>query len=563
MPAPATLLRSFGSSTAADFDPSKNKTNGREMTKAKRRSKGQKIGRQGELAFEAWATSGGFSANKLQEDYGVDYACQQMSPTDKGSEEMTGLSVYVQVRATTGKVPRIGLSREDVETALRQTQVFCVAGVKMPSGEVSFRWLDIPLLEEWAEFLKSDRETITMRLEGMSAGVERFSAELVAVSRPFQRAKFAHAHARLLLEVAVPGSRLLTNSGALGDWAAVFVPNVLSIVSAPADAHEDLATAMFRPIPFSAGFSEVVARHKIHSAVLSVGELVDGPLWVGGGAESEVRLEIRLGQQSALSVFTMRRVGDERAYIGTSGLVLRLSDTRQPVPGGDHVHELTWTLEDEGAVDLIGSGQLDFLRLLTAGAGLNEEGRPLIPVEHFGDLGRLARSVSAIERTYTALGLSMAGVKLSDLLNETFAHNLEILELLEKGDKVLIPTFVLGLGDDEIAQLPWERCLYRAPISMVMKEQGVIAWVAGEAEACVKDGVLHGLRFKTQDSAEFELTDHVMPEAGRAVVHLDPAGPAIVLGSKPSIATGIENFPFRAEFLAPLDGDLAEEVVVA
>ena len=431
------------------------------MTKAKRRSVGQKIGRQGELAFEAWATSGGFSANKLQEDYGIDYVCQQMRPTEKGSEEVTGLSVYVQVRATTGKVPRIGLSREDVETALRQTQVFCIAGVKMPSGDVFFRWLDIPLLEEWVEFLKSDRETITIRLEGMSTGVERFAQELVAGSRAFQRAKFAQAHARMRLELAVPGSRLLTNSGAHGDWAAVLVPHVLSVVSAPADAHEDLASAMFLPIPFSAGFSDVVAQHKIHSAVLSVRDLVDGPLLIGGGTESEVRLEIRHGQHSALSAFTMRRVGDERAYIGTSGLILRLSDTRQPVPGGDHVHELTWTLEDEGALDLTGSGQLDFLRLLTAGASLNEEGRPLIPVEHFGDLGRLGRSVSAIERTYTRLGLSMAGVKLSDLLNETFAHNLEILELLEKDDKVLIPTFVLGLSDDEIAQLPWEPCARR------------------------------------------------------------------------------------------------------
>ena len=98
---------------------------------------------------------------------------------------------------------------------------------------------------------------------------------------------------------------------------------------------------------------------------------------------------------------------------------------------------------------------------------------------------------------------------------------------------------------------------------MVMKEQGIIAWVAGEAEACIKDGVMNGLRFKTQGPAEFELTDAALPEAGRAVVHLDPAGPAIVLGGKPSIAAGIEKFPFKAEFLAPRDGDQAEAVVAA
>ena len=153
------------------------------MTQAKRRAVAQKIGRQGELIFEAWATSGHFSASKLQDDFGVDYVCQQMLPAGKATEEVTGLSVFVQVRATsTEKKARIGLSREDVETAIRHSGVFCLAGVHMPTQNVFFRWLDVPLLEEWAAFLRSERETITIRLDTMSQGIDRFSKELVQAS---------------------------------------------------------------------------------------------------------------------------------------------------------------------------------------------------------------------------------------------------------------------------------------------------------------------------------------------------------------------------------------------
>ena len=194
------------------------------------------------------------------------------------------------------------------------------------------------------------------------------------------------------------------NTGAKGDWAAVVVPNLLSMVNAGADQHEALATAMFRPTPFEAGFREILACHAPHNALLSVGDLVDGPLWVAGGAETEVTLEIEHDSQRVLWPFTLRRVRDERAYIGSSGLVLRITDTRE-MPEGERVHELSWSVAEEGSADLPTSGQLDFLRILVPGARLNEAGRPLIPVEHFGVQG-IGRSIAAIELTFSRLGLS-------------------------------------------------------------------------------------------------------------------------------------------------------------
>lgn len=529
------------------------------MTKAKRRAVAQKIGRQGELIFEAWATAGHFSASKLQDDFGVDFVCQQMLPAGKATEEVTGLSVFVQVRATsTAKKPRIGMSREDVETALRHAGVFCLAGVHIPTREVFFRWLDIPLLEEWAAFLRSDRETITLRLDAMFKGVERFSKELLLASRPAQRTKFAQARARTSLDAAMHGSRLRMNTGEKGDWAAVVVPNLLSIVNAGAEQHEALAMAMFRPIPFETGFREILACHAPHKALLSVGALVDGPLWVAGGAETEVTLEIAHGSRRAHCPFTMRRVRDERAYIGPSGLVLRITDTRQAAPEGEHVHEMSWSVEGEGSADLPTSGQLDFLRMLVPGARLNEAGRPLIPVDHFGVQG-IGRSIAAIELTFSRLGLPLTGVRLADLGDEVFAFNLGVLEALATEGPLVLSGFVFDLADDEIADDAWEPCRYRVPITLRMKEHNILVWVEGEADAYVHDDTVRGLRFKTRDATDIGVTNFPLAGDGRATAHFVPGWPPLILAQeKPEFAEPIEDFPFHAQFNAMHAGESSE-----
>lgn len=526
------------------------------MAQAKRRAVGQKIGRQGELIFEAWATSGHFSASKLQDDFGVDYVCQQMLPAGKATEEVTGLSVFVQVRATsTEKKARIGLSREDVETAIRHSGVFCLAGVHMPTRNVFFRWLDVPLLEEWAAFLRSERETITIRLDTMSQGIDRFSKELVQASRPAQRAKFAEARVRTHLNTAMPGSRLRMNTGASGDWAAVVVPNLLSIVNAKAEQHEAIAMAMFRPIPFETGFREILANHAPHKALFSVGDLMDGPLWVAGGAETSVTLEIKHGSHRAHSVFTMRRVRDERAYIGSSGLVPRVTDTRQAVPDGEHVHEMSWSLEGEGSADLPASGQLDFLRLLMQGARLNEAGRPLIPVEHFG-VQRIGRSVAAIKQTFLSLALPLTSIRLADLGDKVFAFNLGVLEALMAEGPPAISGFVLNLNDDEIADDGWQPCRYRVPITLRMKEHKILVWVEGEGDLYVHEDAVRGVRFRTRDSTDFQVTDFPLPGDGRATAHFVPGWPSIVLAQeKPEFTESSAATPFYAHFSAPQSGE--------
>ncbi len=516
------------------------------MTKAKRRSVSQKVGKQGELIFETWATAGNFSANKLDDDFGVDFVCQQMLPVGKSVEEVSGRSVFVQVRASSAeKKPRIGFDRVDVETALRHDGVFCLVGVHMTTKQIYYRWLDIPLLQEWVRFLQTDRKTITMRLDTMSSDVNRFSRELTELSRHAQRAKFLRARAEANIESVMPGSILRMNSGSRGDWATVAVPDLLSVVNAGPKDHEALASTMFRPIPYEMGFMEVVAKHRPHKALMSVGELVDGPVYVAGPGDLELELEIAHEGRTARAPFTLRRVKDERAYIGASGLVLRISDCRD-CGNGDHVHELTWGVEDEGAVDLPASGQIEFLQLLSPGAKLNEVGRPLIGMESFG-LPNLGRSVRAIVDVYSLLELPLDGVKLSDLGDDIFAFNLGVLEALAAEGPPPFPGFVVDLRDEEIVASSWRLCSYRLPITLRMKEHKVLLWVEGEGEAYVVDESVRGLRFLTRDSVEFELTELDVPWDGRATAHTALGGKTLILGKgQPEFASPSTPFPHQA-----------------
>lgn len=517
--------------------------------KAKRRAVAQQIGKVGELAFARWAAKGLFTANKVDDDFGVDYICQLLEPTGKsGSQEVTGKSVFVQVKTTTGAgKPRIGINRDDAETALRQDGVFAIAGVNLPSEDVYFRWLDIPLMEELHKFLESDRQTLTMRLDSMSQGVDRFAKELRERSKHGQRARFERARVSLGLAAAIPGAKLKMSAGDDdNEWVAVSVPNLLSVVRSGADAHEAVARVMFRPVPFVAGFQEVLARHGLRQQVREAASLVDGRFLVAGGAESDATLTIESNGQRATSSFVLRRVQDEQAYIGASGLILRITDVRHFEATGEHVHEISWMISDEGAVDLVTSGQLDFLRLLVPEARIFL-GSQTVPLDGITTLN-LSRSILAIEAVYAGLELSMTGVRLSDLADNVFANNLGLLEFLSTPGPVLFGGLLLNMVESDVDDALWERHRYRLPVTLRLKEQAVLAWVSGECDVFRDEGAFCGIVFRTRDDTTFELTDYQVEGDGHAEAHLGGGlEPYILGGPTRGPAQAPKDVPFEME----------------
>jgi hypothetical protein len=537
--------------------------------RAKRRSAGQKIGRDGELVFERWANRNGLSVNKSVQDMGIDYFCEHLKPITPGVEEVSGVVVAVQVKATSGKSrPRIRLERTGIETALRLQAPFCLVGVATESDDVGFRFLDEELLEEWSEFLKSTNQFRIQSLDRMQTGIDAFARGLRGVSRPGFRHRLEQRKAEIKLQAVLPDAALQVCGGP-GGWTLVTVPTLSSILRLNGETERERAMRiLFTPQPFSSSFETAARQFALHEPFRAVADLADGPVLITGAAESNVKLFVEWKGQREESDFVLRRVEDERAYIGASGLVLRVSDARQGTSKGVAYHYFSSAIESAGAADLSSSGQLPFLRLLRPGALVNEVGRAGVAIKMFR-LQHIGAAIAALETVFSALNIPLVETQLADFNDSSFALKIGFLEAaLDKNtDRPLIPTFVIGLDESvQIDECNFRSCKYRVPLVLNIKARGVVLWTEGDADAYVHHGTIHGFRFNTATEARVETTpsEHANVSGIEAWIYQDWA--PLPLAQRHGRSVTLSNsrtLPFGGEFSIAKEraaGETAETV---
>lgn len=490
--------------------------------RAKRRYRSQRIGREGELIFERWATKNHLSANKQAEDFGIDYHCQELAPVGNGSEEVTGRSVLIQVRATSGDSrARITMSREDIETALRQETPYCLVGLHMPTEQVHFKFLDVDLAREWSGFLAGTNGSISIRIAKMDTEPAKFLEELRRLTRPTYVTRLAHTKARLAISRDLPGADFRLNAGAAGDWALVAMP-LLGRAFHVRDAHEHeaLTSTVFRLDRADRVYDEAVGRFALKPSIAKITDLTDGPVLLAASVEVSVTLVVRNESGEVMTKAKLRHAADERAYLLGCGLVLKVSDARRQ-SNGTHVHALSFELKAEGAAPLGTTADLAFLKGLVPGATLNEAGRPGIPIESFG-IQRLAASVTAIEKVCGAVDVPLEDVKLADLTDQAFAVNLGFLDAMLVKDPKPIPLrpFVVGLKPCERAKdEAWEKCLYKVPFVLRFKNRSLVVWMTGEGEAYVLGDVVRGFRLGPPSIVDVERAEFEVPGDGVAAAY--------------------------------------------
>jgi hypothetical protein len=492
------------------------------VTRAKRRYKSQRIGKDGELIFERWATRNHLSANKQFEDFGIDYHCQEFAPVGQKSEEVTGRTLLVQVRATSGDSrARVTLSREDVETALRQEALYCLIGVHMAVERVHFRFLDVELANEWAAFLAGTNDSTSIRIDKMETDPGQFLEKLRRVSRPAFVLRLAEAKARLAMNRDLPGADFRLNAGMAGDWALVRLP----LLGRAFDVREgkeleELAGTVFNLGAADGAYSEATRRFALRPSVARIAELTDGPVFLAAGLEQSVTLVLNGPEGQVSAEAKLRHAGDERAYLLPCGLVLRVSDARKK-SDGTHAHDLSFEVKSDGAASLGATTDLAFLKGLQAGALVNEAGRDGIPVETFG-VQRLGSSIVAIERVCAEIGVPLSEVELSDLGDYAFSYNLGFLEamLLKQPRPIPVRAFVLGLKPSEkIQEDAWTPCFYRVPFVLRFKGRNLVLWLSGLGDAYVPDGLVQGFRLGPPDVVNVELVDFEAPGNGVAAAY--------------------------------------------
>lgn len=130
------------------------------MERGKRLSRSNVIGKQGELAFQAWALDHHLSPNKAETDIGLDFFCQVMAPVaGAASIEGAGPTLGAQVKSfDDDEKPRLKLSRIDATDLLRQTQATCLFGLRLADSSVRFQFLTNEFMDRLLDFLDTDHE---------------------------------------------------------------------------------------------------------------------------------------------------------------------------------------------------------------------------------------------------------------------------------------------------------------------------------------------------------------------------------------------------------------------
>jgi hypothetical protein len=355
------------------------------------------------------------------------------------------------------------------------------------------------------------------------------------------------------LETLLPDATFEVHGGAQG-WTLVTVPTLLSIFHLDdTKAREHAMRIFFSPQPLSVSMESALQQLTLHEPFEAIADLAMGPMIVVGEGELPVRLFVEWQSERAESVFQLRRIQDERAYIGRSGLVLQVSDARRDEVTGRPYHSCRGSLQSEGAMDLHSSGELSFLKLLRPGARINEVGKAGIEVETF-QIQHLGDAVAALEVVFSALKIPLSQVRLADFTDRHFAMKIGYLEaLLDRNtDTPVIPTFVIGLPDSEIVdEGNWRRGKYRVPIVTNLGDHGVVAWIEGEADSYLYEGLIHGFRFRTAVLLSADATQSKHPNIAGIEAWIYKDWPAVPLTDRQSQTLQVRKegaLPFGGEF---------------
>jgi len=249
------------------------------MSRGKRRSVSQKIGTKGESLFAAWAVDRGLQAQKVADDYGLDFLCQVFRPTSsRGVEEATGAILAVMVRSTDGDSrPRIKLTSRDAENLIRQSSPACVIAIHPSTAEFRFLFADEALIRRLQKFLTSQNQTLTIRLGDMESSISVFDEQLASLCRPGTQHRLRVLKTELKIAGAIPGCSLLIQQDGTCGSALVQIPWFGSALQVEPAKRDAVRGAAFDQGGFPIDESGVSLRPEF----LSLSELADEVIIVG------------------------------------------------------------------------------------------------------------------------------------------------------------------------------------------------------------------------------------------------------------------------------------------
>lgn len=476
----------------------------------KRRSTANRIGAKGEAMFKAWAVDRGLSANKVDEDFGVDFLCEHLVSEGGGVERATGAVLAAFVRSTKGKSrPRILIDKDDAARLVESDLPACLFGVNTATGDVRFYFRTESALKSLLAFLGGTAASKSFPLERMAADASEFDELLRKYVRPAVQARLRLLRAELWVQHGLGAAHVELHQTTTGSDALVLLPWVGTAFEFDDDEdREDARARVFgKGEPPHLGLPG--ARLSQYLAPLL--DLTETRLFLGGGLEDETTLTVTTAGSSETIPVTKRTLDDEIAFTHPCGLCFSMSGVRWV--DGQPLHYLRFDVYPEPEV-LLGGDEalLRLLRGLKPGAEVSFGSKGPMPIERWPDSMVVGPGVEALVAVCKTHGLDLGEFSLADFTDEEFGGALGCLEALTVQSvplNRLMPGFVFEQACPGPGKWPRTEPVYlRVPLVMNLKTRGVIVWIEGDGDFFLtEDGKVCGVRFGEQHEVEVEFLD--------------------------------------------------------
>ena len=485
--------------------------------------------------------------------YGIDFFCSVFRKANTQIEEMTGAVLAVQVRSTSVEdKQRIKLDRADAETALRIDNPYVLIGIDIIIKKVYFRFMDEALVEELQTFLQSDNDSRSWPLDSLGSGNDHFTKLLTEVCRPAYQQKLRWKRTELDISAVVPGSRLTFSQDKHGGIAVITAPFFTDFLVIEHSQQEKMAR-----IIFNEGHLGSIKQSLLHPKILSLTDLIDGPICIGGSLEQEGSISIEYPGISRVTIpVGIRKIGDEIGFILRTGLYLIVSGARNKK--GQWVHEFRHGIATKDTFELVKSTEeFKFLKALREGATLFLSNESPISIDHWGNLKYLGPDLEAMEKVFAHLQLSLSDLHLADVVELPALMTIGVINAFRGGIGIehICPGFVYEQAiEKKLQDRNWKLCGFRIPIVMNLKSFGIIIWSSGKGSVYKVNNLICGFRPEQQERWEFEIRDQAFPKVTIPELRFYKAWTPIPLNVSDRMKC--ESLEFEAEL--PFGGEIYE-----
>ena len=480
------------------------------MDRGKRLSRSNIIGEDGELLFRRWALKHQLSANKANQDIGIDFFCQVTAPVPGStSVERQGPILGAQVKTVEeGEDARLIIDRIDATDLLRQTQVTCMFGIRLSDDSVHFRFVDRTFIDRLIAFLDTENDQLTISYKTLADDSALFLRLLKRYSNPFEQTQLRVYLIQQRVKSGIPGSRFSVDSTGEETRSIVAVPWIPSAFAIDEKARDQVRLKFLREGMIDPE-QDGVELHPVIGQALR--ETNSSAAVLSGIGAVVAKVKVRLGDTTAVQPFEYREFGTEKNFVHRSGLRITMDRATKELLDGHHHHSLeSEVFQPRRPMPLAGTA-FNFFRLFQKGATIELQPGWEVPLETFGEsLTSIGEAVSAWPDLCKALKLTVQRLCLGDLHDEEFSRTAWFLEgLLIKNLSIgtLANGFLIGpAADQPFDQLSTIAVIADVPIALNWKDAGTVVWLECEAIAYFFEDLICGFHLKEQTSWRIQKT---------------------------------------------------------